>query len=227
MRYLAVVFVSLLIGCTTQPSPPPLVSGESILIRGIITAETATEFRRELTQSKITRVLLDSGGGDVESAIEIANLIKKHELDVDVIGKCYSSCANYLFPAGRTKTISELGIVAWHGNAHHLLYLHKTGRKPVNASDLAVLTRLTALESAFFDSIGVDQFICWFGKIEPFNARNLYFLSKRDMERFGIREVMVRADYGASNLSGTNMRDRLNLRLLSVDWSSYSVKVPE
>ena len=42
-------------------------------------------------------------------------MLKEAEVDVVVDGVCLSSCANYLFTAGRHKTIRN-GVVGFHGN---------------------------------------------------------------------------------------------------------------
>ncbi len=231
MRPLLTILVVFLTACATPPTSPivpnVLVADDKILIRGAITKETASEFKRAIESAKISKVMLDSGGGNVEAAIEIATLIHKRELDVEVVKNCFSSCANYLFTAGKNKHIGEQGIVAWHGNAHHMLYLHKTGQKPLNESEFNNFTRLVKLEADFFASIATDQFICWFGKLEPFKIRNLYFLSKQDMERFGVKNITVRSNYEASDTSYLKAWWGMqNLTYLAVDWNTYTATPP-
>lgn len=205
MEYLPLLFAALaLTGCATQPPAPLTISGETAFIRGQITHETANSFTEALSRQKISRVLLDSSGGLVEPALGIARQIRDRQLDVEVIGNCFSSCANYIFPAGRNKSISGLGIVAWHGNIHHLLYLHGTGQRLLPEQDLPHLKDLAAQEDEFFASIGVDGYICWFAKVEPHNVRNLYFLGPEDMARFGLKNVAVRPDYALSDLAPYN-----------------------
>jgi hypothetical protein len=48
-------------------------------------------------------------------AVQIGMALKKAEVDVIVDGICLSSCANYLFTAGRQKMIRN-GVVGFHGN---------------------------------------------------------------------------------------------------------------
>ncbi len=119
----------VLSGCATSPPESLTVSGETVLIQGQITEVTAEQFRRVVDQGSISRVLIASGGGLVEPALSIATEIRKRRLDVEVVGNCFSSCANYIFPAGAAKSISGLGIVAWHGNMSHMLYLHALGNR--------------------------------------------------------------------------------------------------
>lgn len=210
---------SMVSGCATRGAESLLVSGETVLLRGPISDTTARRFKEALADPSISRVLVASGGGLVEPSLDIANEILARKLDVEVVGDCFSSCANYIFPAGATKSISGLGVVAWHGNMSHMLHLHTTGVKPLGDSDLAEVNRLAKLEDAFFRTIALDSFICWFGKVEPYNARNLYFLDTDDMSKFGLTNVIVRRDYARTSLATYNTSDTENLRFLKVDWS--------
>lgn len=196
----------------------PLASrgGPTVLIQGRISEATAAEFKAILASRPVSRVLLDSGGGLVEPSIEIANEIRNRRLDVEVVGPCFSSCANYLFPAGAGKTISGRGIVGWHGNIIHLLYLHESGAEVLSEARLAEVRRLAELEREFFASTGVDDFICWFGKIQPYNVRNLYFLGSDDMAKFGIQDAKVPNDYENSDLSKYNSSGVVNLQYIKV-----------
>ena len=207
-------------GCATQVSSPLIVSGETVLIQGSISESTAAEFKRALNQGRVSRVLLASGGGLVEPSLSIATEIRQRGLDVEVVGNCFSSCANYIFPAGAAKSISGLGIVAWHGNMSHLLHMHASGAKPLDAKELSEVQRLAKLENIFFTSIGLDQFLCWFGKIAPYNVRNLYFLNADDMARFGLSEVKVRPGYDKTDVSAHNSNGVVNLQFITVHWES-------
>lgn len=58
---------------------------------------------------------MDSGGGDAEAGLAIGEFIAKANVDIEVQGICVSSCANYIFTAGRNKILNK-GIVGYHGN---------------------------------------------------------------------------------------------------------------
>lgn len=209
--------------CATKMPQPILVTGETALIQGKITETTAKEFKEALGRGRISRILIASGGGSVEAALDIAKEIRDLKIDVEVIGDCFSSCANYIFPAGASKTISGRGIVAWHGNMSHLLYLHKSGEKRLSDANLAMVQNLARLENEFFSSIGVDQYLCWFAKIEPYKVRNLYFLDVDDMARFGVTNVKVPEGYERMDVSRYNRLGVLgleNLQYVKVDWSN-------
>ena len=65
---------------------------------------------------------------------------------------------------------------------------------------LKQVNHLVKLEQTFFKEIGVDEKICWIGKIPPYNVRNYYFLSVSDMHRFGVRNVALTKDYEKTNV---------------------------
>jgi hypothetical protein len=132
---------------------------------------------------------------------------------VEVPESCLSSCANYVFPAGRHKLLGRPDAVGWHGNMAHVLYREQSGQERWSPPVMADARRLARREAEFFRRIGVDGFVCWFGKIPPYAEREFYFLSARDMARFGIRDVVVRAA-PASAASSKEMR------LVTVNWAS-------
>lgn len=108
----------------------------------------------------------------------------------------------------------------------HLLHLHASGVKTLDSSKLAEVQRLAKLENEFFASIGLNQFICWFGKISPYNVRNLYFLSTNDMARFGLANVNVRPGYEQTDVSSYNDNGKIsNLQYIKVDWSTLKAPV--
>ena len=218
--------IAVVCGCSTVQAPPISISENTLILRGVITTQTASDFHQALTGHRIHTVQLDSGGGDVASAIQIAREIHERGIDVEVVGGCFSSCANYIFPAGKTKTISGLGIVAWHGNIHHLLYLHEKGRSLIPKESLDSLKKIALLEKDFFTSISVDQFICWVGKIEPFNAKNFYFMGPSDMERFGLHDVRVRSDYEKTDLSPIK-KQGIDIQYLSMKSEAYKPESPD
>jgi len=183
--------------------------------RGAISAEKNRRFFEAHAGLPIARLLITSGGGEVEAAVELAEWVFAHGIDVEVEDYCLSSCANYVFPAARARRIREGAVVAWHGNYTHLLQTglwrddiapraERTGEDKATAeAEVKGLTdRLAALERAFFEKIGVDQYLCWIGKMPPYSVPNYYFLSVEDMARFGVTRVTAPPGYGETDVSG-------------------------
>jgi len=159
--------------------------------------------------------VINSGGGEVEAGIALGRWVFRQRLDVEVPGYCLSSCANYVFPAAGRKFIAPGAVVAWHGNYHHLkatglwtddiaARMQRHGEDAVTARDKAraEMERLVQLERAFFADIGVDEYLCWIGKMPPYNVPNYYFLSREDMAGFGVTQVQTPPGYEHTDVTG-------------------------
>ena len=67
-------------------------------------------------EDQITAIRINSAGGITDHGIRIGEWIFDHQLDVIVDELCFSSCANYIFTAGKNKIIEKDAIVGWHGS---------------------------------------------------------------------------------------------------------------
>ncbi|MGR4863694.1 hypothetical protein [Caulobacter sp. LARHSG274] len=92
----------------TRPSP------EILMVEGRITAGDDKVFADALTD-QVGTIVVNSGGGDVIPALKMAARIRARNLRVAVDGACVSSCANYLFVAGRRQVVLTRSVVLWHG----------------------------------------------------------------------------------------------------------------
>lgn len=182
---------------------------------GAIDAEHNRRFFASLGGAPADRIVVTSGGGEVDAAMALGRWIFEHEVDVEVAEYCLSSCANYIFPAGNRKIIRAGAVVAWHGNYHHLKVTggwrdDVTARMKHHGEDARTaeqevhrqVERLVRMERQFFRRIGVDQYVCWVGKMPPYSVPNYYFLSRDDMARFGITDVHVPPAYEQTDVSG-------------------------
>lgn len=62
----------------------------------------------------IRRMVIDSDGGSVEAALELAGIVRTHGWDITVLNKCLSACASFVFPAGARKTVLPNSWVGIH-----------------------------------------------------------------------------------------------------------------
>lgn len=60
-------------------------------------------------------IVLHSGGGEVKSGIDMANAILDRQATTIVDGVCASSCANYVFVAGKKRIVNEASLLLYHG----------------------------------------------------------------------------------------------------------------
>jgi len=63
-----------------------------------------------------TWLTVNSQGGSVEYGLELGEWIVEKGLDVYIPQLCASSCANYVFTAGKRVVLNEHAIVGWHGS---------------------------------------------------------------------------------------------------------------
>lgn len=90
--------------------------GQQVLLIGAIDESMSKAFREILAADPgIRTVMVDSYGGNIESAMDIAALIRQRKLRLVVDGRCLSACANYLFPAAVSKLVLPGSVVAIHG----------------------------------------------------------------------------------------------------------------
>lgn len=94
---------------------------DTITIDGDIGSATFVNLRGCLARSaaaKKTFVIKQSGGGDGLSALALGILIHRHNWDVEVVDHCASSCANFIFPAGKTKYLHQHSLLLFHGGPY-------------------------------------------------------------------------------------------------------------
>jgi hypothetical protein len=166
--------------------------GDAIVFRGRIDDGSATTFLQLLQEPGVRRLVITSPGGLVIPALDMAEALAARGLDVEVPEACFSSCANYVFLAGRHKLLGGPAAVGWHGNMTHVLHLQQIGEGRWTRPEIAAAHVLAQRETAFFRRIGVDGFVCWFAKLPPYNVEEFYALSPQDMALFGVRDVSVR-----------------------------------
>lgn len=191
------------------------VSADTAWYSGSISTELNQQFFEAVQGRAVKRLIITSDGGAVEAGIALGVWVFENKLDIEVPEYCLSSCANYVFPAGRNKFIGESAVVAWHGNYNHL---KQTGlwedeiaiRMERYGEDAATarvhvreeVDRLVRLEQDFFARTGVDEYLCWIGKMPPYSVPDYYFLSTQDMARFGVTHVHTPAGYEKADFSG-------------------------
>ena len=110
---------------TETPGPPEPATWGPLSIEGstiVMEGELDDGFYRGFLalvrdrEDEITTLRVNSGGGITDEGRKVGAWIFEHDIDVVVDGLCFSSCANYMFPAGRNKTILADSIVGWHGS---------------------------------------------------------------------------------------------------------------
>jgi hypothetical protein len=94
---------------------------DTITLTGWITSEMFVEVRDCLARSAAaekTFVVKEAGGGDGLAALAFGILIHRHHWDVVVTDLCASSCANFIFPAGKRKYLNRDSMLLFHGGPY-------------------------------------------------------------------------------------------------------------
>ncbi|HEX5342166.1 MAG TPA: hypothetical protein VFX55_06710 [Duganella sp.] len=150
--------------------------------------------------TKPTTLAIQSRGGDVEFGLELGEWVRDHRLDVKVTEFCLSSCANYVFTAGKIKTVSNSATIGFHGGL--------SSQHVVDSTDFAGFSQLTDAqktsvkldlqrklerESRFFQSVGVRQALTTFGQQERFAniVRDGWTFTLNCFEQFGVNNIEV------------------------------------
>ncbi len=201
------------------------IDGTTVTYVGHISEKNAERFLNRVKGKTLTTLVIHSGGGEINPGMDMGNWVFDNQIDVVVDGVCMSSCANYIFPAGRVKTITEGSIVGWHGNAltesamsdaevrrsmsEMFNQFPEADQQKLDLEDMIqkaiedgkeYQTASRKRQAAFFTKIGVDEYVCRIG-VEEYGAKDFFILSVADMARFGIDNVRAPENYEQTDLT--------------------------
>jgi hypothetical protein len=91
-------------------------------------------------RGRITRMVISSGGGDTVAGRHVGRWVRDMGVVVEVDVICFSSCADYVFPAGKARVIRADAFVGWHGNERQFDVI--AARRGERVVDLPQLRRL-------------------------------------------------------------------------------------
>ncbi|MFZ5751597.1 MAG: hypothetical protein ACOY5U_11085 [Pseudomonadota bacterium] len=104
---------------STDPDPIVKVEGETLTYIGGINATGLTKLSnavRHLPRGQVTKMIVNSGGGDTKAGIFIGSIIADLKPDLTIEVGCFSSCADFIAPGANSITIRENAFLGWHGN---------------------------------------------------------------------------------------------------------------
>jgi hypothetical protein len=157
----------------------------------------------ERAEVKPETFVISSPGGSIKAGLDLGEWILDNGLAVEVDKLCASSCANYIFVAGREKGLRRHSILLWHGSAWQRSFDRFADPSHPGHSDS--FAELRERESRFFDRIGVDNLITVSG--QKFRVG--------DMFRRLIRRPLQGFDYDLEDLSRMGVS---NIRLVDGEW---------
>jgi hypothetical protein len=95
------------------------IEGDTLTYIGGINAAGLTALSdavRDLPRGQVTKMIVNSGGGDTKPGIYIGSIIADLKPDLIIEVGCFSSCANFIAPAAASITLRENAFLGWHGN---------------------------------------------------------------------------------------------------------------
>ncbi|MEY4870900.1 MAG: hypothetical protein RLZZ563_230 [Pseudomonadota bacterium] len=104
---------------SSDPNPIVTIDGDTLTYIGGINAVGLTALSaavRDLPRGQVTKMVVNSGGGDTKVGIYIGSIIADLKPDLTIDVGCFSSCANFIAPAAASITIREGAFLGWHGN---------------------------------------------------------------------------------------------------------------
>ena len=99
-----------------DPTRCEQASATTFVLEGPVNAAMTNCVRAHLAPTT-TELIVDSGGGDIKQALDIAELLEPLTLTVRVRERCYSSCANYFLPLARRLIVEPGAVIVLHGGA--------------------------------------------------------------------------------------------------------------
>jgi Clp protease len=104
---------------STDANPIVKIEGDTLTYIGGINPAGLTALSdavRHLPRGQVTKMLVNSGGGDTKAGIYIGSIVADLKPDLTIEVGCFSSCANFIAPAAASITIRENAFLGWHGN---------------------------------------------------------------------------------------------------------------
>lgn len=170
----------------------------------------------EAIDEEVKTMIINSSGGDSYDGVRIGLDMAKRNIDIIVDGVAASSAANYLFAAGKRKTICR-GFVGFHGNAgavKDIKALAKSirvsaAKAGASSEQIAQTLKETIktthetvkMEKEFFAKLNISQKLFDVTQTDTkglppeLNLKFEFLLpSVKTMEKFGIRNVEGRQD---------------------------------
>ncbi len=104
---------------STDPNPRVWIDGDTLIYIGGINAaglDALSAAVRDLRRGQVTRMVVNSGGGDTRPGIFIGSIVADLRPELIIEVGFFSSCANFIAPAAASITIRPDAFLGWHGN---------------------------------------------------------------------------------------------------------------
>lgn len=140
--------------------------GDTIVYTGPL-SDAANRQVAALLDARTTTLRISSRGGEIGLGMDLGDLVFGRGLNVEVGAHCFSSCANYVFPAGKRKILRRHSLLGWHGGA---LQPMQFDDPKMQAAYEVYVAQARQREAAYFQKIGVQQQSTVYGQRDEFKA---------------------------------------------------------
>jgi hypothetical protein len=171
-------------------------------------------FKLFSAQTKKPAVLnIRSKGGDTMAGMELGRWMHSQGLAIKVLEYCFSSCANYVFPAAHRKIVSNFAIIGYHGGLsskhfgidakQEVLFAtipaeqREAVRKKFQEEVISSLASQIKSEERFFADMGVQRRITTLGQSAYYEKRYEqtdaigWSFSVEDFAKLGVKNITV------------------------------------
>ncbi len=145
------------------------IDGDSIIYNGDIHEESIQKVK-DLYNDDITKIVLNSPGGEINNGMDFGDFIFEKGLDVEIKNTAFSSAANYVALAAKNLYLNPNSLLGFHGGATQ----DESAYEGIPEDQKAILEEYLKAsierENLFYEKIGVDQKITTLGQDEKYDA---------------------------------------------------------
>ncbi|HEX7028813.1 MAG TPA: hypothetical protein VF268_16345 [Gammaproteobacteria bacterium] len=211
--YRLCILLLTLLSAAASADTDVVLQGDEILYNGPLTREANSKVSKlyEAAESKPTVLAITSAGGPVDVGLQLGEWILSKGLNVKVEEFCFSSCANYVFPAGKTKLLGGSAVVGFHGGAFSKDYNRsqieevlssipqedrEAVREQIRVSLEKYLSENREREAEFYRKLGVSPKLNILGQDSKYSAYhtagyNGWYYSPDDMSKLGLKDIVI------------------------------------
>lgn len=154
-----------------DPTRCEQVSAATFVLEGPVT-EAMTACVRARLAPTTTELVVNSGGGDIRQAMDIAALLEPLTLTVRVRDRCYSSCANYFLPLAERLIVEPGAAIILHGGADPQFLQNEMRRREDRIREIMRDARVDRAEAETRYEAIVDGVRTLIGRQQAFATRH-------------------------------------------------------
>ncbi len=178
--------------------------GEALCYQGNITKAANEKLFTLFDKNKpnINTLIIKSQGGEINVGMDLGDFVFANQLTIKVNDYCLSSCANYVFPAGKNKILAKNALIGFHGGTTGLEQeaMKLADKMPPDQKEkiLSYMYNTQQREINFFEKITVKRAITTLGqdpKYTPIYEKddNIigWYYSIADLNKLGVKNITV------------------------------------